>query len=478
MFQDLKPYDAYCAPSSPWIPAFPREWMVAPGAGVLSEVRDRNDGLRETTVLSLSYGRVVVKPSDKLHGLVPASFETYQILEPGDIVFRPTDLQNDQKSLRVGAVEARGIITSAYIGLRPRGIDPRFAFLYLSALDHLKVFYGMGSGLRQNIDFRNFKRLPIPVPSEAEQAAIVTYLAHANQRISRAIAAKRRLISLFNEQKRAVTSEAMRGALTSTAGLVDSGVQHIGRIPSHWRVDRLGWHIDLLAGFPFESSGFVTGGDGVRLLRGVNVGVDGVVWNDTVAWPTETLNGTSAFSLAEGDLVLGLDRPVIRAGVRIARIAAADVPSLLVQRVARLRARSSLDREFLRLVLADRGFTDYLAPIFTGISVPHLSPTQVRDFRVAIPPIDEQREIVTHIAEAHLRLDSAREVARQEIRLLEEFRVRLAADVVTGQIDVRPIAAELPAIEIAEMFSASVGTEGADDADDGETADDDEMEEE
>lgn len=84
-----------------WLGDVPAHWEVAKGRSCYSLHRTRNDGLRETTVLSLSYGRIVVKPSDSLHGLVPASFETYQLVEPGDIVLRPTDLQNDQKSLRL-----------------------------------------------------------------------------------------------------------------------------------------------------------------------------------------------------------------------------------------------------------------------------------------------------------------------------------------------------------------------------------------
>ena len=70
-----------------------------PGRACYREKRVPNKGLTETTVLSLSYGHIVVKPPEKLHGLVPASFETYQIVEPGDIIVRPTDLQNDWNSL-------------------------------------------------------------------------------------------------------------------------------------------------------------------------------------------------------------------------------------------------------------------------------------------------------------------------------------------------------------------------------------------
>src|SRR4051794_36796731 len=118
MFKDLKPYQGVVPTAIPWVSHAPGHWLVAPGIRVLRPITAHNDGLRENVVLSLSYGRVVVKPAEKLRGLVPASFETYQVLEPGNIVVRPTDLQNDQKSVRVGFVRDHGIITSAYLAFR------------------------------------------------------------------------------------------------------------------------------------------------------------------------------------------------------------------------------------------------------------------------------------------------------------------------------------------------------------------------
>lgn len=138
---------------------------MGPGFAAFREKRVKNTGMREKTVLSLSYGRIVVKPPEKLHGLVPDSFETYQIVEPGDIIIRSTDLQNDWNSLRVGLVQNRGIITSAYLGFRTTGtLRPDFGYQMLHTFDLLKVFYGLGSGLRQNLDFGDFKRMLIFMP--------------------------------------------------------------------------------------------------------------------------------------------------------------------------------------------------------------------------------------------------------------------------------------------------------------------------
>ena len=100
MFRDLPRYPEMTV-SQLWDAKVPSHWEVHPGLAVLAENRRKNDGLIESQVLSLSYGRVVVKPVEKQRGLVPDSYESYQILVPGDIVVRPTDLQNDQASIRV-----------------------------------------------------------------------------------------------------------------------------------------------------------------------------------------------------------------------------------------------------------------------------------------------------------------------------------------------------------------------------------------
>ena len=149
----LQPYPAYKESGVPWLGEVPAHWEVSNGRAAFREKKIKNAGMFESQVLSLSYGRIVVKPPEKLHGLVPESFETYQVVEPDDIIVRSTDLQNDWNSLRIGLVKDRGIITSAYICFNVNGaLTPGFAYLILHTYDLKKIYYGMGSGLRQNLD--------------------------------------------------------------------------------------------------------------------------------------------------------------------------------------------------------------------------------------------------------------------------------------------------------------------------------------
>jgi type I restriction enzyme S subunit len=235
----MQRYQSYKPSDVKWLGDVPTHWDVKPGFTCFKENKDRNKGLVESTVLSLSYGRIVIKPEEKLTGLVPESFESYQLITPGDIVIRTTDLQNDQTSLRVGYARDKGMITSAYLGLRCRpDINPKYVFRLLESYDALKVFYGMGSGLRQNIDFWDFKRLPVPVPPRGEQDRIVTFLDQKTAEIDAAIAKKERIIELLAEQTRILISRAVTKGLNTDASQRDSGVAWIGQIPSHWDVKR------------------------------------------------------------------------------------------------------------------------------------------------------------------------------------------------------------------------------------------------
>ncbi|MBE3119023.1 MAG: restriction endonuclease subunit S, partial [Candidatus Atribacteria bacterium] len=239
MIADLKPYPEYKESGLPWLGQVPRHWEMRPAFGAFVPTHERNLGMKEKTVLSLSYGRIIVKPPEKLHGLVPESFETYQIVNPGDIVIRTTDLQNDHTSLRVGMVRNRGIITSAYLALRVTDeVTPAFGYQFLNVWDMSKAIYGYGSGLRQNLDFSHFKRMPVMFPPPAEQAAIVRFLDWANGRLERSIRAKRKVIALLTEQKQAIIHRAVTRGLDPSIPLKPSGIPWLGDIPRHWEVLR------------------------------------------------------------------------------------------------------------------------------------------------------------------------------------------------------------------------------------------------
>lgn len=195
-----------------WIGEIPEHWEVVPGLMVYKENKTNNIGMKEDVVLSLSYGDIVIKPKEKLVGLVPESFETYQLVKPGDIIIRCMDLQNDKTSLRTGIAVNNGIITNAYLNLNIiNGNNSNYYYNFLHTLDTTKAIYKLGTGLRQNLSYRDFKRLPVIVPSIREQIEIVEYIEKIKLKTSKAITLKEQEIEKLKEYKTVLIDNVVTG---------------------------------------------------------------------------------------------------------------------------------------------------------------------------------------------------------------------------------------------------------------------------
>lgn len=155
-----------------------KPWAYIPLGDLTKKYRVLNTNIHNSNLLSLSYGKIVQKDIESKKGLLPSSFDTYQVIKKDIIVFRVTDLQNDKKSLRVGLSTQEGIISPAYVCMEcdTNKINPMFLYLVLHYHDIVtKVYYHMGDGLRQTLTYDDLKSLMIPVPSFEEQAEIVSY---------------------------------------------------------------------------------------------------------------------------------------------------------------------------------------------------------------------------------------------------------------------------------------------------------------
>ena len=225
-------YPEYKDSGVEWVGDMPRHWQSKPAFAVVMDECIKNSDGAESNVLSLSYGNIVERDVETNFGLLPESFNTYQIVNPGDIILRLTDLQNDKRSLRVGRSTLQGIITSAYLKLSCSGeLNDRYAYRLLHSYDTTKVFYGMGGGLRQSMKFEDFRRLPFLVPPLEEQRTIAAFLDHETARIDRLIAQQQRLIELLKEKRQAVISHAVTKGLNPNAPMKDSGVEWLGQVP-------------------------------------------------------------------------------------------------------------------------------------------------------------------------------------------------------------------------------------------------------
>lgn len=195
-----------------WLISIPKHWLTFALHQITFQVKNKNSRLNETNLLSLSYGKIKRKDINTTDGLLPASFDGYNIIENGDIVLRLTDLQNDHTSLRVGRSTERGIITSAYVTLRTYNpSNSKYLYYLLHSFDILKGFYGMGSGVRQGLNYDEVKELKIVLPPQKEQEEITEYLDQKCDEIDSIISQKQVLISNLESYKRSLIYEVVTG---------------------------------------------------------------------------------------------------------------------------------------------------------------------------------------------------------------------------------------------------------------------------
>jgi len=166
-----------------------------------------------------------------------------------------------------------------------------------------------------------------------------------------------------------------------------------------WRKIKLEECVDLLTGYPFKSDRFTSNPEDIPLIKGENIHQGYIDWNNPKRWPREILNDLEKYWLSEGDVILAMDRPWIEAGLKFAWVRKNDPRSLLVQRVSRLRGKGCLRTNYLRYIIASAFFTDYIKPIVTGVSVPHISPSQIKNFEFVLPSLETQDQITSLLSE-------------------------------------------------------------------------------
>lgn len=422
-------------PHAPWREKLPSRWEMIPGLASVRENKRRNTGMVEDTVLSLSYGRIVIKPPEKLTGLVPESFETYQVMEPGDIVIRTTDLQNDWTSLRVGLVKDHGIITSAYVGLKPTArFSPEFLYYLLHSYDTKKVFYGMGSGLRQNIGFDDFKWMPFICPPRPEQDAIVAYLDGKLEAIDRYLRVKEREIALLEERKRALIHRAVTRGLDPNPQLQPSGIPWLPEIPVGWEMLRLKALIKDAAAGPYGSSltkamytesGFRVYGQQQVIPNNFHIG-DYYI-------PEAKFLVMQRYRVSPGDLLISVMGTVGRAAV---------VPNDAEQGIINPRLvkyqlnTSKILPRFAEVSINSVTCQAQLIESSKGTTMEGLNMQILGNLQIAVPPLALQAKIVAFVDDQSTGLGCTIARARQQIERMQEYRTALIAEAVTGKINV------------------------------------------
>ncbi len=167
--------------------------------------------------------------------------------------------------------------------------------------------------------------------------------------------------------------------------------------PNGWQPVQLSDVSDIVTGFAFKSEEYVDGSSSsIKLCRGANVMPGRLDWSDLASWPASKIEQISAFQLQAGDIVMAMDRPWISEGFKVAQVSKNDCPSLLVQRVARLRGIGEVSNDYIYHLLNHPVFTAHCRP--TETTIPHISPREIRSFRFHLPPVHLQRNFVNRVS--------------------------------------------------------------------------------
>jgi len=232
----------------------------------------------------------------------------------------------------------------------------------------------------------------------------------------------------------------------------------VGPIPEDWRLSSLGHEAELLSGFPFLSQGFAA--SGIRLLRGSNVKRGQLDWSREITehWPAVT-SKIKQYELQESDIVIAMDGALV--GRSFAIVKRADLPSLLVQRVARVRAKAT-DQRLLGAWINSDYFIRHVDSVKTHTAIPHISPRDIRDFAVAIPRAEsEQRAIAEALSDVDALLDGLTRLIAKKRDLKQGAMQQL----LTGRTRLPGFGGEWASVRLAEIGDAYGGLTGKSSAD-------------
>ena len=409
-----------------WIGDIPDDWEVRKLLSLFKEHKDRNKNLEEQNLLSLSYGKIKRKDINNNDGLLPASFETYNIVEKGDIVFRLTDLQNDKRSLRTGIVTQRGIITSAYVTIRPKiKLDSRFYHYLYHMYDICKVFYGMGDGVRQGMGFEDLKNIPTLIPPLKTQQKIADYLDEKCGEIDATIAKQKESIEKLKAYKQSLISETVTKGLDKSAPLKPSGIEWIGDIPAHWEVIKTKFLFNVYGGSTPKVNVPEYWGDKITWITPGELGDDiKIVLNSKRMLSEKGLNSCGATLVSKGSIIISNRAP-------IGQVCLAGSELCTNQGCKSLVAKIKLSCLFFYYFFKVQ--SEVLNMLGNGTTFMELSTSDLLNFKIPCPTIKEQQKIADYLDSKCSQIDKYITEKQNIIQKLDTYKKSLIFECVTGK---------------------------------------------
>jgi type I restriction enzyme S subunit len=434
MIEGLKPYAEYKESDIPWAPALPSSWQTERAKRLFTKMQ-RPVRPEDDVVTCFRDGMVTLRKNRRLRGFTEATvFSGYQGIRKGDLVIHGMDAFAGA----IGVSDSDGKGTPVYNVCKPGpGVVASYYAHTVREMSRSQWILALAKGIRErSTDFRYemFGNQIVPLPPPDEQAAIVRFLDHANRKIDGFIRAKRKLIGLLNEQKQAIIHRAVTRGLHPDVPLKPSGIPWLGDIPAHWTLKRFKFIARINSGQvdPRES----------RYRKLVLIAPNHIHSGSGMLLAQETADEQGADSgkylVSRGQIIYSKIRP----NLRKATIAPCDC--LCSADMYPITPTKEVLPEFLLLLLLSQPFTKFAVDCSMRVAMPKVNREALANCLMWYPEPDEQRKVLATVACESAPYDTAIARTEREIALMQEYRTRLTADIVTGKLDVREAAAKLP----------------------------------
>lgn len=429
-------YPVYRDTSLPWAANVPEDWQVLRNGRLFGHRVET--GFPDLPILEVSLRTGVrVRDMENLkRKQVMSQKENYKRAAKGDIAYNMMRMWQGA----VGPAPVDGLVSPAYVVVKPYPEANSAYYSYLFRTDaYMREVNKFSRGIvadRNRLYWESFKQMPSLVPPRAEQDQIVAYLRAQDAHIARFIKAKRDLIALLTEQKQTIIEGAVTQGLDAATDKRDSGIDWIPHIPAHWETCKLK-HVAVFNPSRSESIALRLSDASVSFLPMECITTDGELQSVESRRTSEVWEGYTYFR--RNDVVMAKITPCFENGKgglldALPTEIGFGTTEFIVLRAAERRIRPA----FLAKLLSLKTFRVLGADAMTGAAGQQRVPLGfVKNFGIALPPLDEQERILDALHTATAEQDTAIERIRSEIALIREYRDRLIADVVTGQVDVR-----------------------------------------
>src|SRR5690606_32334145 len=346
------------------------------------------------------------------------------------------DLQNDKVSLRSAYSEYDGIITNAYLNLKFRQIaDSKFFHYFFRAIDNNKIIYGLGSGLRQNISYLDFRRFLFPFPPLPEQTAIAAFLDDKTAKIDRAIAQKEKMIALLKERKQIIIQNAVTKGLNPNVKMKHSGVEWIGEIPEGWEVKRLRNVFSFSKGLTITKENLQD--EGIPCINyGEIHSKYGFEVNPEVhplkCVSEEYLKDNSNSLLKRGDFIFADTSEDLEGSGNFTHLNFEGTVFAGYHTIIG-RPKSSINSRFLAYVLHSLPFRNQVRTRMKGVKVFSITQSILKDLTCWYPDEKEQKKIAEYLDIEAAKIDKAIKLQEQQREKLKELKSTLSDSAVTGK---------------------------------------------